>query len=128
MLKGTSAFPPEQIDRQLARIDDSALIGPGRGDRAGLTALFGAGADFLLLRVNFDFADRAALRDQIARKLLNTAFEPVLGLDAGRAPIRYAPARSPIPVIPAKQGLFLRFLTVSYGFGCPEADVPKVRK
>ena len=68
VLKGTPAFQaPQELERQMARIVDSALIGSPEEIAEGLAALFGAGADFLTLRVNFDIADRAALRDQLHR-------------------------------------------------------------
>jgi alkanesulfonate monooxygenase SsuD/methylene tetrahydromethanopterin reductase-like flavin-dependent oxidoreductase (luciferase family) len=68
ILKGLPAFQaPEALDRQMARIGDSALIGSSGEVATGLRALLEAGAEFLCLRINFDIADDAELRDQIHR-------------------------------------------------------------
>jgi alkanesulfonate monooxygenase SsuD/methylene tetrahydromethanopterin reductase-like flavin-dependent oxidoreductase (luciferase family) len=68
VLKGRPAFEaPEALDRQMARIGDSALIGSAEEVGAGLRAMLEAGAEFLCLRINLDIADEAQLRDQIHR-------------------------------------------------------------
>ena len=66
VLKGRPAFQaPEQLARQMGRITDSALIGAPAEVAAGLRALLEAGADFLLLRINFDMVEHAELREQL---------------------------------------------------------------
>jgi alkanesulfonate monooxygenase SsuD/methylene tetrahydromethanopterin reductase-like flavin-dependent oxidoreductase (luciferase family) len=68
VLRGEVGFSaPEQLDRQMKRVSDCALIGPASKVAAGLAELFEAGADLVMLRLVFDFVDSARLRDQIAR-------------------------------------------------------------
>jgi alkanesulfonate monooxygenase SsuD/methylene tetrahydromethanopterin reductase-like flavin-dependent oxidoreductase (luciferase family) len=66
VLKGQVGFSqPEQLDRQLARIADTEVVGPAEQVAEGLNALYAAGAEFLVLRVNFDFVERAELREKL---------------------------------------------------------------
>jgi alkanesulfonate monooxygenase SsuD/methylene tetrahydromethanopterin reductase-like flavin-dependent oxidoreductase (luciferase family) len=68
ILKGDVGFShPERMERQLARILDTALVGPAPVVAAGLGELYDAGADFVLVRLKFDFVGQAALHEQIAR-------------------------------------------------------------
>jgi alkanesulfonate monooxygenase SsuD/methylene tetrahydromethanopterin reductase-like flavin-dependent oxidoreductase (luciferase family) len=66
VLKGQVGFlQPEQMDRQLARIYDTEVVGPPEQAAEELNALFAAGVEFLVLRVNFDFVERAELREKL---------------------------------------------------------------
>jgi len=66
VLKGQVGFSqPEQMDRQLARIYDTEVVGSAERVAEGLNELYAAGVEFLVLRVNFDFVERAELRDQL---------------------------------------------------------------
>jgi alkanesulfonate monooxygenase SsuD/methylene tetrahydromethanopterin reductase-like flavin-dependent oxidoreductase (luciferase family) len=68
VLRGEVGFSaPEQLDRQMKRVSDCALIGPAAHVAAGLGELFEAGADLVMLRLVFDFVDGAHVREQIAR-------------------------------------------------------------
>ncbi len=68
VLKGQVGFSrPEQLDRQLQRIYDTEVIGPPAQVADELNELFAAGAEFLVLRLNFDFVERAALHENLAR-------------------------------------------------------------
>jgi alkanesulfonate monooxygenase SsuD/methylene tetrahydromethanopterin reductase-like flavin-dependent oxidoreductase (luciferase family) len=68
VLKGTPAFQaPEALDKQMARIVDSAVIGGPEEAAERLAALLDAGADFLMLRINFDMVEDAELREQLHR-------------------------------------------------------------
>lgn len=58
---------PELLARQLDRIDGSAVVGAPDVVAGRLTELFEAGAELLLLRVAYDFADRRALHAQLER-------------------------------------------------------------
>lgn len=86
VLKGQVGFSqPEQLTRQLQRIYDTEVIGSAERVAQELNALFAAGADFLALRLNFDFVERPALHEQIARLAEEVA--PLLEVPAA------APAR-----------------------------------
>ena len=50
---------------KLARIYDTEVVGPAEQVAEGLNALYAAGADFLVLRVNFDYVERAELREKL---------------------------------------------------------------
>jgi alkanesulfonate monooxygenase SsuD/methylene tetrahydromethanopterin reductase-like flavin-dependent oxidoreductase (luciferase family) len=66
VLKGQVGFSqPEQMDRQLARIYDTEVVGSAEQVAEGLNALYAAGAQLLVLRVNFDFVAPAELREQL---------------------------------------------------------------
>jgi alkanesulfonate monooxygenase SsuD/methylene tetrahydromethanopterin reductase-like flavin-dependent oxidoreductase (luciferase family) len=66
VLKGQVGFSqPEQMDRQLVRIFDTEVVGSPEQVAEGLNALYAAGAELLVLRVNFDFVERAELREQL---------------------------------------------------------------
>jgi alkanesulfonate monooxygenase SsuD/methylene tetrahydromethanopterin reductase-like flavin-dependent oxidoreductase (luciferase family) len=66
VLKGRVGFSqPEQMDRQLARIYDTEVVGSSEAVAEGLNALYAAGAEFLVLRVSFDFVGRAELAEQL---------------------------------------------------------------
>lgn len=68
ILKGTPAFEvPDLLERQMARVADSALIGSADEVAHGLRALLEAGAEFLCLRINFDLAAQSELREQMHR-------------------------------------------------------------
>jgi alkanesulfonate monooxygenase SsuD/methylene tetrahydromethanopterin reductase-like flavin-dependent oxidoreductase (luciferase family) len=68
VLRGEVGFSArEQLDRQMRRVGDCALIGPASKVAAGLTDLFEAGADLVMLRLVFDFVDGARVRDQLER-------------------------------------------------------------
>lgn len=77
VLKGKPAFQaPEQLERQMRRIVDSALIGPAEMVADGLAALLEAGAGFLTLRINFDLTGREQLREQM--ELIAETLPPLL--------------------------------------------------
>jgi alkanesulfonate monooxygenase SsuD/methylene tetrahydromethanopterin reductase-like flavin-dependent oxidoreductase (luciferase family) len=77
VLKGQPAFSnPDELERQMSRITDAALIGSSGEVAAGLRALLEAGADFLTLRINFDMVSQAALREQLHR--IAEALPPLL--------------------------------------------------
>jgi alkanesulfonate monooxygenase SsuD/methylene tetrahydromethanopterin reductase-like flavin-dependent oxidoreductase (luciferase family) len=66
ILKGRIGFAaPEQVLRQLERIQRCALIGDAATVAAGLDALFAAGADIISVRLQFDFVTRSALEGQL---------------------------------------------------------------
>jgi alkanesulfonate monooxygenase SsuD/methylene tetrahydromethanopterin reductase-like flavin-dependent oxidoreductase (luciferase family) len=68
VLKGEKAFEvPDLLERQMARVTGSAVIGGPDEVAERLRELLSAGAQFLCLRVNLDMADHAALRDQMHR-------------------------------------------------------------
>jgi alkanesulfonate monooxygenase SsuD/methylene tetrahydromethanopterin reductase-like flavin-dependent oxidoreductase (luciferase family) len=68
VLKGKPAFSaPEELEGQMARVVDSALIGSPDEVAHGLRTLVDAGAEFLCLRINFDMVEHAELRDQVHR-------------------------------------------------------------
>lgn len=67
-LRGKPGFAqPEGLERQLVRIDESALVGPAEAVADELSAVLDAGVDFLLLRIAFDFVGHAELRTQMDR-------------------------------------------------------------
>jgi alkanesulfonate monooxygenase SsuD/methylene tetrahydromethanopterin reductase-like flavin-dependent oxidoreductase (luciferase family) len=66
VLKGRIGFAmPEQVERQLHRIDGCALVGDAGAVAAGLAELYAAGADLVSVRVMFDFVDLATARGQL---------------------------------------------------------------
>jgi alkanesulfonate monooxygenase SsuD/methylene tetrahydromethanopterin reductase-like flavin-dependent oxidoreductase (luciferase family) len=68
VLKGEVGFrQPEQMERQLGRIRDTALIGSPERVAEGLGELLEAGAEFLVLRLNFDVVSRPELHESLAR-------------------------------------------------------------
>jgi alkanesulfonate monooxygenase SsuD/methylene tetrahydromethanopterin reductase-like flavin-dependent oxidoreductase (luciferase family) len=68
VLKGKPAFSaPAELEGQMARVVDSALIGSPDEVAHGLRTLVDAGAEFLCLRINFDMVEHAELRDQVHR-------------------------------------------------------------
>jgi hypothetical protein len=68
VLRGEVGFSaPEHLDRQMRRVSECALIGPAAHVASGLTELFEAGAELVMLRLVFDFVDSVRLREQIAR-------------------------------------------------------------
>jgi len=68
VLRGEVGFTaPEHLDRQMARVRACALVGGAEHVAAGLTALFDAGVDLVVVRLAFDFVEPAALEEQIAR-------------------------------------------------------------
>lgn len=68
ILKGRPAYEvPDSLERQMARVADSSLMGSADEVAEGLRALIEAGAEFLCLRINFDLASQADLRDQMHR-------------------------------------------------------------
>jgi alkanesulfonate monooxygenase SsuD/methylene tetrahydromethanopterin reductase-like flavin-dependent oxidoreductase (luciferase family) len=68
ILKGQQAFEvPDLLEKQMARVGDSALIGNADEVAEGLRALFEAGAEFLCLRINFDLATHVELQEQMHR-------------------------------------------------------------
>jgi len=67
VLKGQVGFSqPEQMDRQLARIYDTEVVGGPAQVAEELNELYAAGVEFLVLRANFDFVGRSELREQLA--------------------------------------------------------------
>jgi len=68
VLKGQVGFSqPAQMDRQLQRIYDTQVIGPPAEVAERLNELFAAGAEFLVLRLNFDFVERLELHESLTR-------------------------------------------------------------
>jgi alkanesulfonate monooxygenase SsuD/methylene tetrahydromethanopterin reductase-like flavin-dependent oxidoreductase (luciferase family) len=68
VLKGRPAFEvPDDLERQMERINGAALIGTADEVAEGLRALFAHGVEFLCLRINLDIADHPRLREQIHR-------------------------------------------------------------
>ena len=68
ILKGMPAYEvPDSLERQMARVADSSLIGSADEVAEGLRALLEAGAEFLCLRINFDLATQSELREQMHR-------------------------------------------------------------
>jgi alkanesulfonate monooxygenase SsuD/methylene tetrahydromethanopterin reductase-like flavin-dependent oxidoreductase (luciferase family) len=66
VLKGTPAFQkPVELERQMRRITDAALIGSPDEVATGLRELIEAGADFLTFRIHFDIVDTEELRQQM---------------------------------------------------------------
>lgn len=66
VLKGQVGFSqPEQMDRQLGRIYDTEVVGAPDRVAEELNALYAAGVEFLVLRVNFDFVERGELREKL---------------------------------------------------------------
>jgi alkanesulfonate monooxygenase SsuD/methylene tetrahydromethanopterin reductase-like flavin-dependent oxidoreductase (luciferase family) len=65
-LRGKLGFEqPEGLERQLTRIDESALVGPAAAVAEALDEAYAAGVDFLLLRIAFDFVGPDELRRQM---------------------------------------------------------------
>jgi len=84
VLKGRVGFSqPEQLERQLARISETEAVGPPERVVEELNALYAAGAEFLVLRVNFDFVERAELHEQL--HALAELVVPLLEPTAARA-------------------------------------------
>jgi alkanesulfonate monooxygenase SsuD/methylene tetrahydromethanopterin reductase-like flavin-dependent oxidoreductase (luciferase family) len=84
VLKGQVGFSqPEQLARQLARVSDTQVVGPPERVAEQLNDLYAAGAEFLVLRANFDFVERAELREQL--ELLAEGVVPLLDPAAARA-------------------------------------------
>jgi len=68
VLKGRPAFEvPDALERQMARVADSALIGSPDEVAQGLRAVLEAGAEFLCLRINLDLSGHSELREQMHR-------------------------------------------------------------
>jgi alkanesulfonate monooxygenase SsuD/methylene tetrahydromethanopterin reductase-like flavin-dependent oxidoreductase (luciferase family) len=68
VLKGHLGFAqPEYMERQLARVADAALVGTVEEVASGLGALFEAGADLVVVRLEFDFVTQDELHEQLAR-------------------------------------------------------------
>ena len=66
ILRGRPAYEsPELLAKQLRRVTDAALIGSGEQVAGGLRELFEAGAEFIVLRIQFDMVSHAAMREQI---------------------------------------------------------------
>jgi alkanesulfonate monooxygenase SsuD/methylene tetrahydromethanopterin reductase-like flavin-dependent oxidoreductase (luciferase family) len=66
VLKNQVGFSqPEQMDRQLRRIYETEVIGQPDVVVEGLNALYSAGVEFLVLRLNFDFVERAELHEKL---------------------------------------------------------------
>lgn len=66
MLKGRPGFfAPDQIRRQLDRISSASVIGAPSFVVERLDELYTAGADFLSLRLNFDFVEPVELRTKL---------------------------------------------------------------
>lgn len=79
VIKGDTGFrQPEQLDRQLRRASQSAMIGGAEDVAAGLNELVDAGANFLVLRLNFDFVSP----EELAAGLLRLTEDVVPLLDA----------------------------------------------
>lgn len=55
------------LERQLEFVDRAALIGGPDAVAEGLQELCEAGASYLVIRLNFDFLEQAALQEQVAR-------------------------------------------------------------
>jgi alkanesulfonate monooxygenase SsuD/methylene tetrahydromethanopterin reductase-like flavin-dependent oxidoreductase (luciferase family) len=68
ILRGTPAYDvPELLAKQLRRVTGSALIGGADEVAGGLRALFEAGAELVVLRIQFDMASHTEIREQIHR-------------------------------------------------------------
>lgn len=68
ILKGKPAYEvPDSLERQMARVADSSLMGSADEVAEGLRALLEAGAEFLCLRINFDLVTQSELREQMHR-------------------------------------------------------------
>jgi alkanesulfonate monooxygenase SsuD/methylene tetrahydromethanopterin reductase-like flavin-dependent oxidoreductase (luciferase family) len=68
VLKGGVGFQAgEEVDRQLSYNDRGAIVGSAEQVAEGLAALFAAGVTHIALRLNYDFMERAAAHEQIAR-------------------------------------------------------------
>jgi len=66
VLKGSVGFTqPAQMDRQLRRIYDAEVVGPPELVVERLDELYSAGVEFLVLRLHFDFVERAELREKL---------------------------------------------------------------
>jgi alkanesulfonate monooxygenase SsuD/methylene tetrahydromethanopterin reductase-like flavin-dependent oxidoreductase (luciferase family) len=86
VLKGQVGFrQPEQMERQLGRIRDTALIGSAERVVEGLGELFEAGAEFLVLRLNFDVVPRPELHESLTRlaEEVLPRLEPAAAASAG---------------------------------------------
>jgi alkanesulfonate monooxygenase SsuD/methylene tetrahydromethanopterin reductase-like flavin-dependent oxidoreductase (luciferase family) len=84
VLKGRPGFTqPELLDRQLGRIGRSALIGPAEDVAAGLQALLDAGAEPLVLLLNFDVVRPPELHEALRRLAADVV--PRLALPAAAA-------------------------------------------
>jgi alkanesulfonate monooxygenase SsuD/methylene tetrahydromethanopterin reductase-like flavin-dependent oxidoreductase (luciferase family) len=67
-LKGGVGFQAgDEVDRQLAYNDRGAIVGSVQEVAAGIADLFDAGVTHLALRLKYDFIERAATHEQIAR-------------------------------------------------------------
>ncbi len=80
ILRGQPAYEaPKLLARQLGRVTEAALIGGVDEVGEGLRALFRAGADFIVLRIQFDMVSHAEMHDQIHRlaELLPAMLEDV---------------------------------------------------
>ncbi|MCW2983868.1 MAG: hypothetical protein JWR63_1438 [Conexibacter sp.] len=71
---------PEDVQRQLDRLDRAALVGPADEVQAGLDALRAAGADLIVARVGFDVFAREEIHEQLGR--LAVVVRPPLGSEA----------------------------------------------
>jgi len=68
VVKGEVGFrPPERVVRQLDLVEDAAIVGGPDEVAAELGRLFASGVSFVVVRLNFDFVERDALHEQVAR-------------------------------------------------------------
>jgi alkanesulfonate monooxygenase SsuD/methylene tetrahydromethanopterin reductase-like flavin-dependent oxidoreductase (luciferase family) len=72
-----------EVDRQLAFNDRGAIVGSPEAVAAGLSELFDAGVTHVALRVKYDFVERPAMREQLARLAEEVA--PLLPAASGPA-------------------------------------------
>jgi alkanesulfonate monooxygenase SsuD/methylene tetrahydromethanopterin reductase-like flavin-dependent oxidoreductase (luciferase family) len=78
---------PDEVEQQLGRVDEAALVGSAETVAAGFRDLRAAGAELIVARVSFDIFSRAEVHEQLRR--LAEAVGPLLGsaaaTDAGGA-------------------------------------------
>ena len=67
MKGGVGFLAGEQVDLQVDYNDRGAIVGSAEEVAEGLAALFDAGLTHIALRANYDFSEKAVMRDQIAR-------------------------------------------------------------
>jgi alkanesulfonate monooxygenase SsuD/methylene tetrahydromethanopterin reductase-like flavin-dependent oxidoreductase (luciferase family) len=68
VLKGGVGFRAgDEVDHQLGYNDNGAIVGSAEDVAAGIADLFDAGVTHLALRLKYDFVERAAMHEQIAR-------------------------------------------------------------
>ncbi len=71
-----------EVDRQLQYNDRGAIVGSPEHVASGLAELFAAGVTHIALRLKYDFVERQAMHEQIARVADEVA--PILGAVGGR--------------------------------------------